>query len=114
MKRYGITQQQFDLLWHQQEGACAICRQPAYTGTGDRELSIDHDHITGKVRGLLCTHCNTALGMLRDNPHVILRALAYSLKNNPFHSIDSIIEGWSKRTTLVLKRMLRHLDMENT
>lgn len=72
---YGITQEQYNDMLEVQEFACAIC------GHKDTmwkiNLCVDHDHSTGKVRGLLCDPCNTAIGHLKDDPEIISKALAY-------------------------------------
>jgi hypothetical protein len=72
---YGMTQPQFLELLAKQDGACAIC------GTLDPaphpSFSVDHDHQTGKVRGLLCFNCNIALGKFRDSPDLLEKALVY-------------------------------------
>ncbi len=60
-RRYGISAQDYDLLLAGQGGVCALCGNEAY---GRARLHVDHDHETGDVRGLLCFHCNTALGRL--------------------------------------------------
>ena len=49
---------------------CVICGN-------NEKLVVDHDHKTGKVRGILCNNCNTGLGMLQDNPKLLLRAISY-------------------------------------
>lgn len=54
---YGLSWEEYLLLLEGQDGVCAICHQPS-----DRELHVDHDHLTGRVRGLLCGRCNTGLG----------------------------------------------------
>jgi hypothetical protein len=71
---YGITLGQFNFILESQKGSCAICPR---LHTNDRPLFVDHDHKTGKVRGLLCTGCNTAIGMLKDNPEYCLKASRY-------------------------------------
>lgn len=68
---YGITSDEYDLLYSKQEGNCGICQRHF------ESLHIDHDHDTNKVRGLLCKRCNTTLGYLGDNREGVLRALAY-------------------------------------
>ena len=73
-KRYGITLADRDMLKLQQEGLCAICRLPDELG---RELHVDHDHATGKVRALLCNNCNAGLGYFRENSEIMVRALTY-------------------------------------
>lgn len=62
LRKYGLTQEQYDALFEKQYGVCAICKQPA--GKPWFTLAIDHDHETGEVRGLLCVTCNTRLGFL--------------------------------------------------
>lgn len=73
-RRYGLLPGQFDQLMADQDGKCAICRQ---TCPRQMELSVDHDHATGKVRGLLCQNCNAALGMFKDDPALLSRAIDY-------------------------------------
>src|SRR5271166_6166626 len=53
IRKYGVTQPDYDVMFAAQNGCCAICRR-----SQDRAFDIDHDHQTGEVRGLLCTNCN--------------------------------------------------------
>lgn len=69
---------QQDALFVSQGSACAICRTPTPTGRG---WHVDHCHTTQKVRGVLCHHCNTGLGMFRDSPTALAAAITY-LGNN--------------------------------
>lgn len=73
LRRFGLTQADYDEILAAQAGHCAVC--DATTGEGKRRLFVDHDHKTNRVRGLLCHRCNSALGLLDDNPTRI-RALA--------------------------------------
>lgn len=62
---YGLTLEDYDEMLGAQGNACAICGMtPEENG---KRLSVDHDHETGAVRGLLCNRCNTGLGWFRDN-----------------------------------------------
>lgn len=70
-KKYKITQDDYDRMFADQRGCCAICRSPHPV------LSIDHDHETGTVRGLLCHGCNVALGFLRDDVGRLRSAIQY-------------------------------------
>lgn len=72
LKRYGITVREYNSLVKRQGGVCAICRQPDKRG-----LCVDHDHITGDVRGALCHQCNQAIGKMRDNRRTLHRAIRY-------------------------------------
>lgn len=71
---YGISAETFDRMFEDQGGRCAICRQRAAD-------CVDHDHATGKIRALLCMHCNAGLGLLRDDPSLLRGASAYLLKS---------------------------------
>lgn len=75
-KKYGITKTQYRDAYHAQGGKCAICRKPERTARNTL-LAIDHDHVTGHFRGLLCSHCNRAIGLLQDDPKIIRRATEY-------------------------------------
>lgn len=74
-RKYGLTAEQFQALYEQQQGLCAICRQPP----GARELAIDHCHDTGVVRGLLCTRCNLMIGYAKDRIETLRAAIHYLL-----------------------------------
>ena len=71
----GISRKEYLEIFRTHNGRCDIC------GVSHLELnrclSIDHDHVTGKCRGLLCTNCNTALGSFRDNPDILRNAIEY-------------------------------------
>jgi hypothetical protein len=71
LQKYGLTFDQFETMWQKQKGLCAICKKPLEKRKGG--YTIDHDHKTGQVRGLLCPSCNTRLSALED---VEWRALA--------------------------------------
>jgi Recombination endonuclease VII len=72
-RKYGVTGQQFLSMKEAQGNRCAICGN---TPSG-KELCIDHCHATGKVRGLLCNHCNVVLGMAEDSVQILTEAIAY-------------------------------------
>jgi hypothetical protein len=74
--RYGVTCAQYEQMLEEHGGVCAIC---AGTNPSGQRLSVDHDHATGAVRGLLCHACNAGIGKLRDDP-VLLRAGANYLE----------------------------------
>lgn len=88
-RRYGITMEQYRAMWLRQNGVCAICSKPELTER-NRLLTIDHDHDTGQVRALLCSHCNRAIGLLRDDPDVIAAAAAYVFAHKQRSTIDAL------------------------
>lgn len=80
-RKFGITEADYDAMLAEQGGVCAICgRRPETLKRGGKPakfLDVDHCHTTGKVRGLLCLLCNTALGHLQHNPELLHKAIAY-------------------------------------
>jgi hypothetical protein len=74
---YGITVDEYDKMLLSQDGKCAICNSDETNNGGKKHFSIDHDHITDTVRGLLCQTCNFALGRIKDNPNVLRSAIVY-------------------------------------
>src|SRR3990167_4775090 len=74
LAQFKITQDQYDAMWEAQGGVCAICGKACAMKS---VLSVDHDHESGKVRGLLCGKCNIGLGLLGDNLCALLMALEY-------------------------------------
>ena len=73
--KYGITNAEYDALLAAQDGLCLLCKKPAAVLT--RRLHVDHDHVSGKVRGLLCHGCNTAIGSMGDDPSLLRAAADY-------------------------------------
>ena len=74
-KNYGITPEDYDLMFAKQQGVCAICSQP--DDEKRQYLCVDHDHATGVVRGLLCHNCNIGLGKFQDDPNLLNKAIWY-------------------------------------
>lgn len=75
LQNYKISRGEYEKLLEEQKGACAICRRKPYGK--HKYLYVDHDHDTGKVRGLLCNGCNTGLGGFREKPLHFRRAITY-------------------------------------
>lgn len=72
--KYRVTVGQYNAMLKKQEGVCAICLEECR----DRKvLCVDHDHKTGKVRGLLCNSCNRGIGLLKDDPDILRNAAWY-------------------------------------
>lgn len=73
-KTYGLAPGQYEEMLNLQNGVCAICGYECPTGY---RLSVDHNHETGEVRGLLCLYCNRAIGNLRDDPNLADKTASY-------------------------------------
>src|SRR5690242_15629129 len=76
LRRYGISAKEFDRLVAAQGGVCPICGR-------EKPEHVDHDHATGKLRGILCFNCNGGLGQFRDSIDALDRAAAYLLQHDP-------------------------------
>jgi hypothetical protein len=85
--KYGLTLEKYAELLQAQGGCCAICRStdPKSKNGADRpgEFAVDHDHATGEVRGLLCGHCNTGLGLFQDDASRLQAAMTYLASPRP-------------------------------
>ena len=68
-----------------QQNRCAICK--VKQEELDYDLVLDHDHVTGRIRGLLCHKCNTGIGLLQDDPDILQNAIDY-LNETPFDRIE--------------------------
>lgn len=71
-RRYGVSEKDYEQMLLSHNNLCAICNKPS-----PRTLHIDHDHKTGQVRGLLCSTCNTGIGLFKDDISVLNSAIAY-------------------------------------
>lgn len=78
--KYKLTLAEYLRLYVAQTGVCAICFDPSREG--DRGLVVDHDHETGAVRALLCARCNSAIGLLGDDPGTVSSAMRYLEKHH--------------------------------
>jgi hypothetical protein len=69
--RYGIGVEDYEEMYKNQKGKCAICRKKK------KKLDVDHCHRTGKIRGLLCNSCNQGLGLFKDDEKIMKQAANY-------------------------------------
>jgi hypothetical protein len=76
LKRYGITEESFYSMLDQQQNRCAICGRE-FDRSREGAASVDHDHLTGSVRGLLCKLCNLGLGCFADSSEKLVGAIDY-------------------------------------
>jgi hypothetical protein len=74
-RRYDITLENYSQMVEEQEGKCAICNKPFDS------LCVDHNHLTGEVRGLLCSKCNQGIGLLDENIEIFTKAIDYLKKS---------------------------------
>ena len=81
-RNYGITKEHFEEIYNNQDGKCFICdiSEKELKDKNSAGLAIDHDHKTGKIRGLLCHNCNKGLGLLKDDPNILKKGIDYLLK----------------------------------
>lgn len=82
-RKYGLTADVYQKLLEKQAFVCAICKRPETKKLNGVPiaLAVDHNHETGKIRGLLCNNCNRAIGLLRDDPDVLFAARMYLLSH---------------------------------
>lgn len=73
-RKFNLTAEQYDTMSKTQGGVCAICQDKCETGMN---LAVDHCHTTGKIRGLLCKNCNTAIGLFKEDTDNMLKAIKY-------------------------------------
>ena len=78
-RTYGITVDEYNELLASQGNVCAICEttEPGNSNGVHTKFSVDHDHTTGEVRGLLCNNCNRGIGLLQDSASLLLQAHLY-------------------------------------
>jgi hypothetical protein len=86
-QKFGINRDQYEVMLNQQNGVCAICNE--YEIVPNRSLSVDHDHNTGKVRGLLCSNCNPGIGKFKEKIELLEKAVEY-LKRD--YNVPSALE----------------------
>lgn len=88
-KNYQMTPAIFNQMWAEQGGSCGICKQPMLPrGRSKSAATVDHNHNTGKVRGLLCRGCNHGIGNLKDDPGVLQSAAEYLLKHGHYSHLE--------------------------
>ncbi len=76
-EKYNMTVADYDELFEKQKGCCAICGTTDSGHNVTNHLLVDHDHSTGKVRGLLCSSCNLGIGKFKDDTNLLATAINY-------------------------------------
>ncbi|MBA7567374.1 hypothetical protein ES708_09085 [subsurface metagenome] len=77
-RHYGLSYKDWLRIWEDQDGKCAICRR---NFSKPSDAFVDHNHETGKVRGLLCRKCNFGIGFFDDNLKLTIKATQYLMEN---------------------------------
>lgn len=92
-RHYGVTPEWYDARLSEQNGVCAICKKPETTVISGRliQLSVDHCHDSGKVRGLLCRPCNQAIGSLKHDTKLLLSAIVYLETHHPKNPSEDLV-----------------------
>lgn len=85
---YNISQEQFDGILKEQKGCCAICGTNKPTGKW-KAFAVDHNHKTNQIRGLLCNECNRGMGLLKDDPILLIKAAQYLLRHARKTKVDN-------------------------
>jgi hypothetical protein len=80
-RRYGLSKDEYDSKLAAQKNLCAVCGKAQENNRGKDSLCVDHDHVTGKVRDLLCVKCNSGIGMFDDSVELLTAALAYLVRH---------------------------------
>jgi len=93
-RKYNITPDEMYGIFEKQGKVCAICGRNNPTGRG---WQVDHEHTTGKVRGILCHRCNTAIGMLKDDPNLLQQALDYLRRHDGTLPAEEDWDSWFTR-----------------
>jgi len=98
IKNYGITIERYEEMYSEQWGMCPICGSLKDSSFTPRKktsevLCVDHCHNSGKVRGLLCSKCNTVLGLMNDNPNFLRNAADYLDYCKELHSLSLSLKG---------------------
>lgn len=94
IKSYGLTKESFHKMFNDQNQKCAICKKDLKIADTEKmratTLCVDHDHLTGKARGILCNNCNRGLGFLGDDKTVLLSAYNYLVAHV---KLDKLLEN---------------------
>ena len=101
---YGITPEDYDMMFMKQGGRCAICRSKNSNHPRLKVFVVDHHHGTGEIRGLLCFKCNSILGYCNDSTEYLLKLIAY------LHRTDSAIECFTLNAPRLTKDEFKLID----
>lgn len=89
--RYGITRDKYNEIFNNQEGKCLICNK--HQNELNKTLSVDHNHYTNEIRGLLCDKCNTAIGLLQEDIEIFHNCISYLKCRNNCNIVSEVFSG---------------------
>lgn len=89
-RQYGITTEDYDRMLAAQNGCCAVCGSDSPGDGRKHYFDIDHNHVTGKIRGLLCRPCNIAVGCLKESVDTAMSVAAYLVQ---FETVLTTVKG---------------------
>jgi hypothetical protein len=101
-RKFGITLEEYERILEKQGGGCAICEDPPNERIS---LHVDHDHVTGEIRGLLCVRCNNGIGLFRENPDLLKRAARYVTADARFRSARPRLERLVRERAYALREL---------
>ena len=87
-KYFGITEEEYTIMYHEQGGQCGICKNMI----DKRSFDVDHCHAYNLVRGLLCRRCNLAIGLFEDNVKFLQSAIDYIQNWEDIHQEENLID----------------------
>jgi Recombination endonuclease VII. len=101
--KYKVSLEWLEAMLAAQGGACAICKSRF---TDDNRACVDHDHLTGKIRGFLCRRCNSAIGFFKDSSDLLRLAKSYIL-DSANNGITILFQpGWKSRVPLAIRELI--------
>ena len=90
LKAYGLSLKEYNELLESQGNCCCICQTKVPRGASKKgRFHVDHNHTTGEVRGLLCHDCNTGLGLFKDDPNVLSKAIEYLVTKGHYGGVEN-------------------------
>jgi len=104
--KYNITKEEWERIYQDQNGKCFICErtEKQIKNSHSKYLAVDHEHNTGKIRGLLCTNCNRQLSaFLKDDPKIILRVYEYLIRETAYGIVPEKIKKIDRKMPKVVE-----------
>jgi hypothetical protein len=106
LKKFGISQEEFDAKFESQKGLCSICEQPMLAGVRKKIPCQDHNHDTGELRDLLCSSCNLLIGNCCEDEKILVGAIKYLRKHKSGSSIKTALCGLTELNSVLSESVL--------